>query len=144
MDFDSAQRMRVHDRKVSGESDIQMAHVRNAKTSQMIRNVTGTGTVIIQRAAEILLARNARHLAQVFREVKTHTSRILEFIKLDRTIDNPLFRFATANNRTRPEICHVRAKRNHHVHQIGNILQIHKDTVKALLLEHKRCILRIN
>ena len=144
VNFDTAQRMRVHDGQVAGESNIEMAHVRNAEASQMIRNVAGTGTVIIQSAAKILLARNAWHLAQVFREVKTHACRIFKFIKLNRTIDNPLFRFAATNNRARPKICHIRTERHHHIHQVGNILQIHKDTVKALFLEHKRCTLRIN
>ena len=121
-----------------------MAHVRNAEAAQMIRDVTSTGTVIIQSTAKILLARNAGHLAQVFREVKAHARRVFKLFKLNRAFDFPLIRFATANNRARPEIRDVRTQRHHHVHQVGYILQIYKDAVKAILLEYEYRTLRID
>ena len=110
----------------------------------MVGNVACTRTFIIKSAAKIFLTRNTRHLTQVLRQVKTHSRRIFKLFKFYRSFNFPLDRFTIANNRARTKIRDIRTERNDHVHQVGIVLQIHKDAIEALFLEHKRGILGIH
>ena len=120
-----------------------MAHVGYAKPSEMVRHITSTGALVIERAAEILLARNTGHLAQVFRNVKTHARRILELVERHLAFRFPLRRLATTDNRARSQVAQVARKRHDHIEQIRIILQVHVHTVVALFLEHEGSVLGI-
>ena len=147
MDFDGAQDMRIHHRQVARETDIQVTHVRNAEPTQMVRHVARTGTVIIKGAAEILLTRDTRHLAQVFRHVEAHTGSIFQLIQVHLAFKVPLhFVATTANHGTRPQVADIggRLHRDHHVKEVCKILQFHLHAVEAVLLKNEDCILGIH
>ena len=139
--------MRIHHRKVTGKTNIQMAHIRNTESSQMVSHISRTGTVIIKGAAKILLSRNTRHLAQVFRHIKTHTGRIFKLIQIYLAFKSPLYLIATATNHgTCAQIAHIvhRLHGNDHIKEVSKVLQFYLNAIKALFLENKYGILRID
>ena len=73
MDIYATQDMRIDYRNITWEADIQVAHIRNAELPQMVGHIPRTGTFIIQGARKILLSRDSGHLAQMLRNIETHT-----------------------------------------------------------------------
>ena len=108
MDFNPAQDVGVDYRKVSREAHVQVAHVRDPEPAQVIGHVPRTGTVVVKSTAKIFLARNARHLAQVFRHVETHARRIFQLVHRNGTDRFPLLRFSATDDGACPQVPQVR------------------------------------
>ena len=144
VDFNPAQDVWVDYRKVSGKSHIQVTHVGNPEPAQVVSHVPRTGTVVVKSTAKIFLARNTRHLAQVFRHVETHARRIFQLVHRNGTNRFPLLRFSAADDGACPQVPQVRRKTHHHVQHIGKVLQFHKDAIITGFLEHQRRITGIN
>ena len=146
MNFNGAQNMRVNHRKVAREAHIQVAHVRNAESSQVVSHVACARTFVIKSTAKILLARNTRHLAQVFRHIKTHTGCVFELVEIHLAFKVPLNLVATATNHGAcTQVAHIggRLHGHHHVKQVRKVLQFHLHAIEALFLKDKHRVLGI-
>ena len=146
MNFDCTQDMRVNHRKVAREPDIQVAHVRHAEPAQVVSHVACTGALVVKSAAKVFLARNTRHLAQVFRHVETHAGRIFKLIEIHLAFKSPLHLVATATDHSAcSQVAHVgsRLHGNHHVEQVRKILQFHLHAIETVFFKDKHRILGI-
>ena len=112
----------------------------------MVSHVACTGTFVVKGATKIFLTRNTRHLAQVFRHVKTHTGSIFELVQIHLAFKSPLHLVATATDHGAcTQVAHIGSclHGNHHVEQVSKVLQFHLNAIKTIFFKDEHSVLGI-